>query len=240
MNCHSSSDLFGCVGLRSKQYCILNKQYTKENYFVVRDKIIEHMKKIPYVDAHNRTYRYGELYPPEFSPLAYTEAAVSDYYPLSKEEAVSQGFLWRDTSVRTFEVTLSANNLPDLIQDVADSITKEKIGCVRCLRAYKITSHELDFYKRFTIPLPRQCHNCRHLERMKLRNPLRLWHRQCQCAGTHSQPTTNNKQQQDYRYTNTATHSHGAEPCPTEFETSYAPDRPEIVYCESCYNAEVV
>ncbi|MCX6720693.1 MAG: hypothetical protein NTW11_02725 [Candidatus Staskawiczbacteria bacterium] len=27
--------------------------------------------------------------------------------------------------------------------------------------------------------------------------------------------------------------------CPNEFETSYAPDRPEIVYCESCYNGEV-
>ena len=27
--------------------------------------------------------------------------------------------------------------------------------------------------------------------------------------------------------------------CKKEFETSYAPDRPEIVYCESCYNKEV-
>ncbi|MEK9130279.1 MAG: hypothetical protein AAB526_02685, partial [Patescibacteria group bacterium] len=30
--CVSSSNLFGCVGLRHKQYCILNKQYTKEEY----------------------------------------------------------------------------------------------------------------------------------------------------------------------------------------------------------------
>ena len=28
--------------------------------------------------------------------------------------------------------------------------------------------------------------------------------------------------------------------CAKEIETSYAPDRPEIVYCESCYNAEVI
>ena len=27
--------------------------------------------------------------------------------------------------------------------------------------------------------------------------------------------------------------------CKNEFETSYAPDRPEIVYCEQCYNEEV-
>lgn len=33
---------------------------------------------------------------------------------------------------------------------------------------------------------------------------------------------------------------HGNIPCPNEFQTSYAPDRPEIVYCEACYQAEVV
>ncbi len=29
------------------------------------------------------------------------------------------------------------------------------------------------------------------------------------------------------------------EGCQNEFETSYAPDRPEIVYCERCYQQEV-
>ncbi|MFH1193084.1 MAG: hypothetical protein V1656_02080 [Candidatus Jorgensenbacteria bacterium] len=41
-------------------------------------------------------------------------------------------------------------------------------------------------------------------------------------------------------YTNTVPHIHGGGKCPNEFETSYAPERKEIVYCESCYNAEVV
>lgn len=42
-------------------------------------------------------------------------------------------------------------------------------------------------------------------------------------------------------YTNTANHSpHSTnQSCPNEFETSFAPDRPEIVYCEECYQAEV-
>jgi hypothetical protein len=31
--CISCSDCFGCVGLTHKQYCIFNKQYTKEEYF---------------------------------------------------------------------------------------------------------------------------------------------------------------------------------------------------------------
>src|SRR3989338_2359383 len=31
-NCISSNNLFACIGLRNKQYCILNKQYSKEEY----------------------------------------------------------------------------------------------------------------------------------------------------------------------------------------------------------------
>ncbi|MDI6602737.1 MAG: hypothetical protein QME57_01275 [Patescibacteria group bacterium] len=41
-------------------------------------------------------------------------------------------------------------------------------------------------------------------------------------------------------YKNTNKHFHGDKPCPNEFLTTYAPDRPEIVYCEKCYLQEVV
>jgi predicted small metal-binding protein len=54
VNCHGSSDLFGCVGLRKKQYCILNKQYTKEEYEELVPKIIEHMNEMPYTDSLQR------------------------------------------------------------------------------------------------------------------------------------------------------------------------------------------
>ena len=43
--CYNSSNLFGCVGLNHKQYCILNKQYSKEEYEKLSEKIIDHMKK---------------------------------------------------------------------------------------------------------------------------------------------------------------------------------------------------
>ncbi len=42
-NCYNSSNLFGCIGLRNKQYCILNKQYTEEEYEKLLPKIIRHM-----------------------------------------------------------------------------------------------------------------------------------------------------------------------------------------------------
>jgi hypothetical protein len=36
-----------------------------------------------------------------------------------------------------------------------------------------------------------------------------------------------------------AKHGH-KDKCQNEFETPYAPARPEIVYCEQCYQTEVV
>ena len=39
-------DCFGCVGLKHAQYCILNKQYTKDEYEEMVPRIIEHMIKM--------------------------------------------------------------------------------------------------------------------------------------------------------------------------------------------------
>jgi len=62
--CNNSSHLFGCISLHNKQYCILNKQYTKEEYEALVPKIIEHMKS---------TGEYGEFFPAEMSPLSYND-----------------------------------------------------------------------------------------------------------------------------------------------------------------------
>ena len=81
------------------------------------------------------------------------------------------------------------------------------------------------------LALPRLCPNCRHYGRREKLNPPKLWHRYCQCAGDTSENGI---------YENLAVHHlHVKESCPNEFETSYSPDRSEIVYCEKCYQQEV-
>jgi hypothetical protein len=236
--CWNCSNIFACFGLRNKQYCILNKQYTKEEYEVLVPKIKEHMNAMPYIDAKGRVYKYGEFFPPELSPFAYNETIAQEYFPLTKEQALAEGYRWRDPDTRDYQVTKKPEDLPDHIKDVDDSILQETIGCAhegkcnqQCTTAFKIIPEELAFYRRMNLPLPRLCPNCRHYERLAQRNPLKLWHRKCQCAGAKSENGV---------YQNTGTHQHGSVPCPAEFETSYAPDRKEIVYCEQCYNAEVV
>ena len=210
LGCHSSADLFGCVGLTKKQYCILNKQYTREEYEVLVPKIKKYMTDMPHVDSRGIKYAYGEFFPMEFSPLAYNETLAIEYFPKTKAEAVKQGYPWRDKNAGEHKITLKASDLPDDIKEVTDNILKEVIQCDFCKNAFKIIGTELDFYRKYSIPLPRFCFNCRHTERRKKMNPLKLWHRHCMKEG-----------------------------CTNEFETSYAPDRLEIIYCESCYQKEV-
>ena len=209
--CHSSSNLFGCMGLRSKSYCILNKQYTKEEYEALVPKIIQHMKDMPYVDSRGIANAYGEFFPVEFSPLAYSETMAIEYFPKTKEQIVKEKYLWRDRSQGEYKITMAAADLPDDIKNVTDNILKEIIQCDSCKNVYKIIEAELRFYQRFSIPLPRMCFNCRHMKRRENKNPLELWHRKCMNPG-----------------------------CQNEFETSYAPTRPEIIYCEQCYQQEIL
>ena len=230
----STSHLFGCIGLRDKQNCILNKQYSKEEYEILVPKIIEHMNAMPYVDKKGREYRYGEFFPPEFSPLPYNETWAQDYFPLQKKKAEEQSFWWREENESARQSTRPAATLPDNIKDVEDVILKEVISCANssagCTAIFRIIPQELKFYREMRLPLPRLCPNCRHYQRLVQRNPLNLWHRACTCAGGQDDKNI---------YQNTSTHFHGAKHCPNEFETSYAPERPEIVYCEACYNTEV-
>ncbi len=238
MVCSGSSYLFGCVGLRKKQYCIFNKQYTKEEWEALVPRIREHMTQMPYEDKKERVYAYGEFFPVELSPVGYNESMSQEYFPLSKDEIVAQGYTWRETADRNYSPTLKSENLPDHINDVQDAIAGEIISCAHagtdcsqlCVSAFRITPDELSFYRKLGLPLPRLCHNCRTFERLKQRTGLQLFPRTCQCAGASSDGGN---------YKNTAGHFHQSDHCTNSFEATYSPERPEILYCEQCYQAEV-
>ena len=215
--CQNCLNIFGCEGLRKRKYCILNKQYTKEEYEKLIPKIKQHMNNMPYIDKKGRVYKYGEFFPSELSPFYYNETIAQEYFPFDKKEALDQGHSWTEIEERSYEVDIRANDIPDNIKDIDDGIIGKVIQCAhegrcreQCTEAFKIINEELKFYKRMNLPLPRLCPNCRHYQRLKQRNPLKLWHRKCMKEG-----------------------------CKNEFETSYAPGRPEIVYCEKCYQQEV-
>jgi hypothetical protein len=226
--CFSSNDLFGCVGLKHKKYCILNKQYTKEEYGAIVSRIISSMKN---------NGEWGKFFPAKLSTFAYNETTAQEYTPCTEKDAKKLGYLWRVFETKDYKITLETKNIPKKIEDVTDAILGEVIKCEhkgnctdQCTTAFRITPQEFNFYKQMNFPLPSLCPNCRHHRRLAQRNPLKLWKRKCQCAGEKSENGI---------YTNTAKHVHEGK-CPNEFETSYSPDRKEIVYCEQCYQQEVI
>ena len=226
-HCHNCKHCFGCVGLRNASYCIFNKQYTKKEYEDLVSKIIEQMNAIPYADESGNIYKFGEYYPIELSPFGYNETYASELVPLNKEQALQKGYLWQDNTQRTTgRETLLPENIPDSINEVKDEILNETLVCIECERNYRINPNELIFYKKMRIPIPRRCFHCRHNNRVKKTNPFKQWHRSCMCDKTNHFHGEGNPRQ-------------GGARCTVEFETSYAPDRPEIVYCEKCYQAEV-
>ncbi len=215
--CFNSKNCFGCVGLYKKEYCILNKQFTKENYFETVEKIKKQMDEIPYIDQKGRVYKYGEFFPSEISPFSYNESLAQIFFPSDYEKAKNAGFSWREIKRREFNKDLIASELPDDIKDVNEDILDKVIECENCKNAYKITQIEFQFYKRIVLPIPHLCQDCRFLKRFKYVNPLKLWDRKCMCKKNHP--------------------NHEGD-CRVEFKTSYAPERPEIVYCEKCYQQE--
>lgn len=200
-HCFSCKNCFGCVGLRHKQYCILNKQYGKEEYEQLVPRIISSMRK---------TEDWGDFFPVQLSPFAYNETIAEEQFPLTKDETAQRGWQWREERDEAPKVAkvIPAEKLPDAIDDVPDDIVHSAIECEVTKRPFKIIKQELEFYRTMRLPIPRFHPDERHKRRLALRNPRKLWNRKCA-------------------------------KCSKEIQTTYAPNRPEIVYCEACYLREV-
>ncbi|MDA1060848.1 MAG: hypothetical protein O3B47_03580 [bacterium] len=79
------SNLLGCIGLNHAKYCILNKQYSKEEYNALVPQIIEKMVE---------DKEWGEFFPAFLSPHAYNETVAQEYFPLTPEKVHSNGWRW--------------------------------------------------------------------------------------------------------------------------------------------------
>jgi hypothetical protein len=193
IQCNTSKDCFGCVGMKKAQYCIFNKQYSEEEYKEMLPKLIEYMRK---------TGEWGKQIPASISEHPYNLTLAQVYYPLTKEQALAQNFAWRDPDPKEYQA--QTYQTPDHINDVDDSITDEVLACKECTKNFKVMPNELAFYRSHNLPIPKKCHNCRHLDRLDKRLTRHLHDRQCV-------------------------------KCQADIETTYAPDRPEVVHCEKCY-----
>ncbi len=201
--CYNSKNLFGCFGLRNKEYYILNKQYTKEEYEKLVPQIIANMEK---------SGDWGNFFPVWMSPFGYNESIANEYMPLAKDEALSQGFTWRDDIPRTTgQENCNYEDLPDNPEEYSDENLLDKIlKCESCDKNYRFISREIAFYKRMKLRIPSKCFNCRHQARMDARNPRILNMVKCASCGKTTETTYPKEKHKQYR-----------------------------IYCEDCYKKEI-
>lgn len=174
--CFYCHDCFGCVSLKNKKHCILNKEYTQQEYEELLPKVIDHMKS---------TGEWGEFFSPNVSAFAYNESMASQDFPLSREEALARGYRWKDDIDQPLaEKTIDAARLPDSIRDIPDDILNWGLLCIETGRAYKLTKKELDFYRTQGLPVPRIHPQVRMEQRMQRRDPQKLWNRPCARCNT--------------------------------------------------------
>ena len=173
-----------------------------------------------------KTGEWWEFFPASISPFGYNETVAQEYFPLTREDVLRKDsetssewqsklkkwkiFNWSDYEAPfpKVEKIIPAEKLPEDISKIPDDILNWAIKCEVSWKPFRIIAPELEFYRKHNLPIPRKHPDVRHEERMKLRNPRKLFDRKC-------------------------------DKCGKDMKTTYSPDRPEIVYCEECYNKEI-
>lgn len=165
---NNNSYLFGCISLKKNKYCILNKQYSPEEYNKLAGKITEHMIK---------TEEYGEFFLSSLSPFDYNETNAQEFFPLNKKEALDNNYGWLEKEKKDYQT--QKYEIPDDIKDTTEDIQKAIIACKECGKNYKIISQEYELLKKLELPIPRLCFECRHSKRSLFRKNRKLYNRHC-------------------------------------------------------------
>lgn len=200
-----------CVGLRAKKYCILNTQYSKEEYFNKKREIITDLKAegkwwnsldwdlslFPYNDT--LAYDYFKVYSVTdvhgnikvIDDQAYGKVILT-WDDFISDATLDLGgkkkikILWRtrdkEINVPEWMETIQALEIPSINQ-VSDTILEKAVICEETKRPYRIIKKELEFYKKQYLPLPKIHHELR-VDKLVSSRPIgQLFAGICDCCG---------------------------------------------------------
>ena len=170
-SCHGSGHLFGCVGMRKREFCVLNRQYSEGEYHALVARIIEHMRQ---------TGEWGEFFPMSISTVPYNYSLAQRYNPLDEGEARAEGLPWHEPPAPKTIQAMDAADLPDGIPPGEESLV---VRSAKSGRPFKITVEELRRYRELNVPLPRVTYDERMDDRARRAGSPRLYKRQCAKSG---------------------------------------------------------
>ncbi len=146
----------GCIGLKNKSYCILNKQYSKEEWYKKVEEIFSQME----IEGTLWDFFPGKINPYYFNDtLAYL---IDNSF--TKEEVESSGYVWRDapinadipeemTTIRSTELVkyqqFNQNGEWRINPEILQMVIVDEKG-----NYYRIVKMEYDFLMKYALPLP--------------------------------------------------------------------------------------
>jgi hypothetical protein len=145
MNCWDCENCFACCGLVRKRYCILNKQYTENDYHQLKAKIEKHIENEGIV---------GQFFPYYFAPNNYEESLASFYYPLTKDEQKKLGYRLSEVVINREPSAYTLSDIPDNALEVSKDISTKIFWDEEYLKPFRITDFDVQFSKSHYVPLP--------------------------------------------------------------------------------------
>ncbi|MDR3519320.1 MAG: hypothetical protein P4L63_00310 [Candidatus Pacebacteria bacterium] len=156
--CDDVEYCFGCVGLKKKKYCILNKQYSKEEYEKLKSKIVADMEK---------RGEYGKFLPYSMGICGYNLSTATVYFPeVTKEEIINKGGYWSEEDLSSQD-GISSLELPDSILDTKPEISNQPLICPETKYRFNISTAEYEFHQRKNFALPRIHFDLRTLKKTR-------------------------------------------------------------------------
>ncbi|HBR80904.1 MAG: hypothetical protein UW63_C0022G0002 [Candidatus Uhrbacteria bacterium GW2011_GWF2_44_350] len=165
--CFSCENCFGCVGLRHKKFCVLNKQYTEEEYWKILDDL-----KCRLLEEGN----YGDIPGLRFSTQHWS--SLLDLFEIDKATAlklggrdfdlVSQGADGPEVSLETI---LPLETIPDRLSlDDYENLPGKFYFDPSVGRRFSYMKPELMMYQKLKVAPPRQHPRARIMETYKRSN----------------------------------------------------------------------
>jgi hypothetical protein len=210
---YQCDNLLYCDNCNACGYCFGCFSLKKAKYCIFNKQYTkeEYEALVPKIVEHMRkTGEWGEFFHPTLSSFGYNETKAADAYPLPKEEALKRGWQWSKT-----DQSLS----PDLKAIEAERLPENIADVPDDILNYVIASE--GSRKPFRI-IPQELAFYR---KRGLPLPHRHPHERLRTLAANENPRT--------------LWNRSCDKCGTGIETTYAPDRPEKVFCESCYLNEV-
>jgi hypothetical protein len=153
--CEECEYCIGCVGLRKKRFCVLNRQYTKEEYETLHAAIKAAMQ---------RAGEWGKFFPYRMAYGGYNFSAANIYFPSVQKDVEAMGGIWTESQETSAGVGVPSAALPDRIDDATDDVPQRQLVCPVTGWRFNIAPGELAFYRQHGIPLPERHFDARILE----------------------------------------------------------------------------